>query len=149
MSQINAMQAGVQSPYANEPAVRRLTRLAGSAAIALGITLAACSAGLVVSGLVNPEYLIVVCVVALLPGIPALSLLAAARRILRGEINGTARAITMLVATSGLVLLGAVGAIIEGPWPAKILMVVLALGTFTTAAFVNRADRALKGVSGL
>lgn len=98
-----------------------------------------------VSGLVDTQYLIVVCVVALLPGIPGLSLLTASRRILRGEINGTTRATTMLVAISGLVLLGAVGAIIEGPWPAKILMVVLAIGTFTTAAFVNRADRALKG----
>ncbi|WP_194829926.1 hypothetical protein [Nocardia sp. XZ_19_231] len=145
MSQIDAMQAGVQSPYANEPAVRRLTRLAGSAGIALGLALAACSVGLVVSGLVNPEYLIVVCVVALLPGILALSLLTASRRILRGEINGTTRATTMLVTTGGLVLLGAVGAIIEGPWPAKILMVLLAIGTFTTATFVNRADRALKG----
>ncbi|MFC9872925.1 hypothetical protein ACFWBG_07820 [Nocardia salmonicida] len=145
MSQIDAMQAGVQSPYANEPAVRRLTRRAGAAGIALGIALVACSVGLVVSGLVNPEYLIVVCVVALLPGIPGLSLLMASRRILRGEINGTTRATTMLVTTGGLVLLGAVGAIIEGPWLAKILMVLLAIGTFTTATFVNRADRALKG----
>ncbi|MFD6107376.1 hypothetical protein ACFWFQ_32470 [Nocardia salmonicida] len=145
MSQIDAMQPGVQSPYANEPAVRRLTRRAGAAGIALGIALVACSVGLVVSGLVNPEYLIVVCVVALLPGIPGLSLLMASRRILRGEINGTTRATTMLVTTGGLVLLGAVGAIIEGPWPAKILMVLLAIGTFTTATFVNRADRALKG----
>ncbi|MFD3748055.1 hypothetical protein [Nocardia sp. NPDC058633] len=145
MSQIDAMRAGVQSPYANEPAVRRSTRLAGAAAMALGIALAACSVGLVVSGLVNPEYLIVVCVVALLPGIPALSLLTASRRILRGEINGTTRATAMLVITAGLVLLGAVGAIIEGPWPAKILMVVLTIGTFTTATLVNRADKALKG----
>lgn len=145
MSQIDAARAGVQSPYANQPAVRRLTRRAGAAGIALGIALLACSAGLVVSGLVNPEYLIVVCVVALLPGIPGLSLLMASRRILRGEINGTTRAMTMLVATVGLVLLGAVGAIIEGPWPAKIVMVVLAIGTFTTATFVSRADRALKG----
>ncbi|KAF0845406.1 hypothetical protein [Nocardia caishijiensis] len=145
MSGVNAMQAGVRSPYANEPAVRRSTRLAGSAGIALGIVLAACSAGLVVSGLVNPEYLIVVCVVALLPGIPALSLLAASRRILRGEINGTTRATTMLVAISGLVLMGTLGALIEGPWPAKILMVALTIGTFTTATFVSRADRALKG----
>ncbi|MEV0248431.1 hypothetical protein AB0H76_17670 [Nocardia sp. NPDC050712] len=122
-----------------------MTRRAGAAGIALGIALLACSAGLVVSGLVNPEYLIVVCVVALLPGIPGLSLLMASRRILRGEINGTTRAMTMLVATVGLVLLGAVGAIIEGPWPAKIVMVVLAIGTFTTATFVSRADRALKG----
>ncbi|MFC9895972.1 hypothetical protein ACFVMC_19975 [Nocardia sp. NPDC127579] len=111
----------------------------------LGIALVACSVGLVVSGLVQPEYLIVVCVVALLPGIPGLGLLAASRRILRGEINGTTRATSVLVMTSGLVLLGTVGAIIEGPWPAKVLMVVLTVGTFTTATFVNRADRALKG----
>ncbi|MEV6279259.1 hypothetical protein [Nocardia sp. NPDC051832] len=145
MSQIDAMRAGVQSPYANEPAVRRLTRVAGIAGIVLGIALLACAVGLVVSGLVNPEYLIVVCVVALLPGIPGLSLLAASRRILRGEINGTTRATTTLVAAGGLVLLGTVGAVIEGPWPAKIVMVFLAIGTFTTATFVNRADRALKG----
>ncbi|MET9212452.1 MULTISPECIES: hypothetical protein [unclassified Nocardia] len=145
MSQIDAMRAGVPSPYANQPAVRRSTRLAGSAGIALGSVLAACSAGLVVAGLVDRQYLIVVCVVALLPGILALSLLTASRRILRGEINGTTRAMTMLVTASGLVLMGTVGAVIEGPWPAKILMVALTIGTFTTAALVNRADRALKG----
>ena len=145
MSQTNAMRAGMPSPYANEPAVRRVTRLAGFAGIALGVVLVACAAGLVVAGLVDTRYLIVVCVVALLPGIPGLSLLAASRRILRGEINGTTRAITTLVTISGLVLLATVGALIEGPWPAKILMVALTIGTFTTAAFVNRADRALKG----
>ncbi|MGW5439409.1 hypothetical protein [Nocardia asteroides] len=145
MSQVNAMRAGVQSPYANQPAVRRATRLAGAAGIALGIVLVACSAGLVVSGLVNPEYLIVVCVVALLPGIPAISLLTASRRILRGEINGTARAMHMLVTVSGIVGLATVGALIEGAWPMKIVMVVIAIGTVTTVVFVNRADRALKG----
>ena len=145
MSQVNAMRAGVPSPYAHEPAVRRATRLAGSAGIVHGIVLLACAVGLVVSGLVNPKYLIVVCVVALLPGLPALSLLTASRRILRGEITGTTRATTMLITTSGLVLLGTVGAIIDGTWPARILMITLLLGTITTAVFVNRADRALKG----
>ncbi|WP_410875256.1 hypothetical protein [Nocardia sp. A7] len=82
---------------------------------------------------------------ALLPGVPALSLLMGSRRILRGEINGTARAMGMLVAIIGLVFLGTVGAIIEGPWLAKILMVTLAGGTVATAVFVDRADRALKG----
>ncbi|MFC6013367.1 hypothetical protein [Nocardia lasii] len=146
--EINAMRAGVQSPYANEPAVRRATRLAGSACLVQGIVLLACSVGLVISGLVNPQYLIVVCVVALLPGLPAISLLTASRRILRGEINGTTRATSMLITTSGLVLLATIGAIIDGPWPAKILMITLLTGTIITAIFVNRADRALKGFQG-
>ncbi|MGX1808955.1 hypothetical protein ACWIGI_24810 [Nocardia sp. NPDC055321] len=145
MTQIDATRAGVQSPYANQPEVRRLTRLAGTSGIALGIALLACSIGLVVSGLVNPQYLIVVCVVALLPGIPGFSLLMASRRVLRGEIHGTTKATTMLVASIGIILLATVGAVIEGPWPAKILMVALTIGAFTTATFVSRADRALKG----
>ncbi|MEU0541882.1 hypothetical protein ABZ319_18635 [Nocardia sp. NPDC005978] len=145
MTHIDAMRAGVQSPYANVPEVRRLTRLAGFAAVALGIALVACAVGLVASGLVNTEYLIAVSVVALLPGITGVSLLMASRRILRGEIYGAIKAMTTLVATVGLVLLGTVGALIEGPWPAKVLMVVLTVGTVTTMTLVNRADRALKG----
>ncbi|MFE3444179.1 hypothetical protein ACFXNW_14205 [Nocardia sp. NPDC059180] len=146
MTQINAAQPGVPSPYANDPVVRRATRIAGSAGIALAAVLLACSAGLVISGLVDRQYLVVVCVVALLPGLLGLGLLSTSRRVLRGEIFGTTKATGVLATMAGLVVLGTIGALIEGPWPAKILMIVLAAGTIATAVLVNRADRALKGL---
>lgn len=145
MTQINAMQPGVPSPYFQDPAVRRAARMAGGAGMALAGTLLTCAAGLVITGLVDRQYLVVVCIIALLPGLLGLGLLSTSRRILRGEIFGTTKATGVLVTMAGLVTLGTIGAIVDGPWPAKIVMVALAAGTIGTVVLVNRADRALKG----
>ncbi|WP_278262678.1 hypothetical protein [Nocardia sp. AG03] len=124
--------------------MREATRRAGGAGLALAAVLLICSLGLVVSGL-NTSYLIVVCVVALLPGILGLGLLSGSRRILRGEIQGAVYVTGLLATMAGLAALGTVGALIEGPWGAKIVMVTLLAATIGTAVLVNRAERALKG----
>lgn len=134
----------MSSPYAEIPEVRAATRRAGGAGLALAAVLLICALGLVVSGL-NSSYLIVVCVVALVPGMLGLGLLSGSRRILRGEIQGATYAIGLLATMSGLAALGTVGALIDGPWGAKIIMVVLLAGTIGTAVLVARAERALKG----
>lgn len=145
MTYANLAHKGVRSPHADNPAVARTMRSAAAVGLALAIVLLACAAGLVISGLVNQQYLIVVCVVALLPGILGLGLLAASRRVLRGELFGTKQAMGQLTAMSGLVILGLIGSVIEGPWPAMILMAVLAAGTAAAVVLMNRAERALQG----